>query len=277
MGLLVRLLLITKASAIVDQLHSLWSAVSPQLIHMPSVTPNPTNTADLQFLTLPNDVNSIKLAGVVVRDEEVVGSNPATPTRVSKAQTKGIWSGPFLIRTDNRHGSPYPGSPCSSGGSGAGPLIPGVAMGISGACAGLDGVMVIPVCIGDDGSDPRSETGWPCRPPTTPNTLNATAAHPPIMVANLMPNLLISTQSIENIEFLCNGKRRGAGIYSRYGAISDERRLPSSSAAVTHADGPSCRAPCRSRCHCHCHCHCHDLGHSRSSRPNLLGPRAAWA
>ncbi len=80
MGLLVRLLLITKASAIVDQLHSLWSAVSPQLIRMPSVTPNPTNTADLQFLTLPNDVNSIKLAGVVVRDEEVVGSNPATPT-----------------------------------------------------------------------------------------------------------------------------------------------------------------------------------------------------
>lgn len=32
-------------------------------------------------------------------------------------------------------------------------------MGISGACAGLDGVMVTPVCIGDAGSDPRSETG----------------------------------------------------------------------------------------------------------------------
>ena len=47
---------------------------------MPSVTPNPTNTADLQFLTLSNDANSIKLPGVVVRDEEAVGSNPATPT-----------------------------------------------------------------------------------------------------------------------------------------------------------------------------------------------------
>jgi len=102
-GLLVRLLLITKASAIVDQLHSLWSAVSPQLIRMPSVTPNPTNTADLQFLTLPNDVNSIKLAGVVVRDEEVVGSNPATPTRVSQTEGSDPVSGwgPSLVRAEH--------------------------------------------------------------------------------------------------------------------------------------------------------------------------------
>ncbi|MGH3635973.1 MAG: hypothetical protein ACRDTS_18160, partial [Mycobacterium sp.] len=49
--------------------------------------PNPANTIDLLFFTLPNAANLIKRAGVVVRDEEVVGSNPATPTAVSAVQS----------------------------------------------------------------------------------------------------------------------------------------------------------------------------------------------
>ena len=53
---------------------------------MPSVTPNPTNTAELPLRALPNANISIKRAGVVVRDEEVVGSNPATPTAKASPQ-----------------------------------------------------------------------------------------------------------------------------------------------------------------------------------------------
>jgi len=48
---------------------------------MPSMPPNPTNTAELPLFARPNTTTSLKRAGVVVRDEEVVGSNPATPTR----------------------------------------------------------------------------------------------------------------------------------------------------------------------------------------------------
>ena len=57
------------------------SAVSPQQIRMPSMPPNPTNTAELPLFARPNTTTSLKRAGVVVRNEEVVGSNPATPTR----------------------------------------------------------------------------------------------------------------------------------------------------------------------------------------------------
>ena len=56
------------------------SAVGPQRIRALSVSTNPTNAVDLGLLPQANGVRSIKRAGVVVRDEEVVGSNPATPT-----------------------------------------------------------------------------------------------------------------------------------------------------------------------------------------------------
>jgi hypothetical protein len=47
------------------------------------VPPNPTNAAHLRLRNTANAANSLKRAGVVVRDEEVVGSNPATPTAKS--------------------------------------------------------------------------------------------------------------------------------------------------------------------------------------------------
>ena len=50
------------------------SAVGPQRIRAVSVFANPTNAVGLGLLPQANGVRSIKRAGVVVRDEEVVGS-----------------------------------------------------------------------------------------------------------------------------------------------------------------------------------------------------------
>ena len=58
------------------------SAVSPQYIFAPPAHPNRPNAADLGKLASANAPNVIKTPGGVVRDEEVVGSNPATPTHV---------------------------------------------------------------------------------------------------------------------------------------------------------------------------------------------------
>jgi len=49
----------------------------------------------------------------------------------------------------------FPGSPCSSGGSGAGPLMPGVASGTAGAVGAMDSVTVAPVDTPELASVPR--------------------------------------------------------------------------------------------------------------------------
>ena len=49
----------------------------------------------------------------------------------------------------------FPGSPCSSGGSGAGPLMPGVASSPETSVGATDSVMVTPVDISELASVPR--------------------------------------------------------------------------------------------------------------------------
>src|SRR6185437_6707450 len=49
----------------------------------------------------------------------------------------------------------FPGSPCSSGGSGAGPLMPGVASGTAGAVGAMDSVTVASVDTSELASVPR--------------------------------------------------------------------------------------------------------------------------
>lgn len=66
--------------SIAFQSQPLQSAVSPQRDSSSPAPANATNTDDLTFLARDNTTNSVKLPGAVVRDEEVVGSNPATPT-----------------------------------------------------------------------------------------------------------------------------------------------------------------------------------------------------
>ena len=58
------------------------SAISPQQSLRQLNSFNANKPSDLSISLRANATGSIKRAGVVVRDEEVVGSNPATPTRV---------------------------------------------------------------------------------------------------------------------------------------------------------------------------------------------------